>query len=306
MPDNETNEHVASILSNLGVDAFPQTNYDGQPFELLDEDTQTYLPYPGGYRIPHSDLRPEIRNQVFPSTDLDLLDAFLREKGYLDPAKSEWEQQNDAVQDALYENNMFEQSSRWQGQYDAVQSVFREQEDANIKSIVNVDTTYYSNPRWIQYPPNVRDTSDSSYPGFVKAPDQNRELKPTQFVTDDISTCISVLKLSKNNELLMEYTFYVSPESIEINSPSRVGVYQSIGGATYIDHMGSGVTSITLTGHTGFQRQPSKAFWNLNFGYLQYLLLKKIVNKYNDECAMGNAHLLSLTLTLSFPDAPLS
>lgn len=284
MPDND---EIASIIRNLGADAFPQTNYDGLPFNT----EQTVVDENG--------------NKV-PGIDLNLLDAFLREKGYLDPAISEWEQQNEAVQDALYENNMYEQSSRWQGQYDAIHSVLQEQEDSFLKSIANVDTTYYSDPRWIQAPPTedgVVETGTTGEDGEPATPPRSTTGSPV-FVTDTPSACISVLRLLKNNELVMEYAFYVSPESVEINSPSRVGVYQSIGGATYIDHMGAGVTSITLTGQTGYQRKSDREFRHINFGYIQYLLLKKLVNTYNDECAMGNAHLLQLTLTLSFPDAP--
>lgn len=122
------------------------------------------------------------------------------------------------------------------------------------------------------------------------------------FVTDVTNNLVTTLTLSKNNNILMEYTFYISPENIDITIPSRVGVYQSIGGGTYFDHMGEGVTTIVISGHTGFHRTNSGS--KLGLGYFQYLLLKQIVALYNDECAQGNSSDVVLTLNVAFADAP--
>jgi len=48
------------------------------------------------------------------------------------------------------------------------------------------------------------------------------------------------------------YLFWLRPEEIIYNHPTRASVIQTLGGA-WMDDFGEGVTNITLTGHTGWR-----------------------------------------------------
>ena len=119
-------------------------------------------------------------------------------------------------------------------------------------------------------------------------------------ISDEDSQVFTNLTLyGKNGDIILDYTFYVGPESIQMSVPSRVAVYQSIGGNTYIDHLGEGVKSISIQGNTAYKGKPS-----IGFGYAQYQILRQIINRYNDECRLGNARSIKLVLSLKFPDSP--
>ncbi|NBS88416.1 hypothetical protein EBS67_00125 [bacterium] len=131
-------------------------------------------------------------------------------------------------------------------------------------------------------------------------PDVSPLSSPPKTIFDQDSTVFCSLTLiDKNGELKLEYQFYVSPESISIEVPSRVAVYQSILGNTYIDHLGQGVSSISLAGTTAF-----KGKHGIGFGYAQYAILRQIIDLYNEECRAGNARSVRLRLALKFPDSP--
>lgn len=123
-------------------------------------------------------------------------------------------------------------------------------------------------------------------------------------VQDETPEAIVTLSLElKGGEGKTEYVFYVPPEQVDVNIPSRVAVYQSISGTTYIDHLGEGVPTINLTGTTGFTRGV-KGARRIGLNYLQYMFLKEIVSKYNEYCRQGKAEITDFTLTIAFPDAP--
>lgn len=96
------------------------------------------------------------------------------------------------------------------------------------------------------------------------------------------------------------YTFYVTPEQIQVTIPSRMSVYQTIGGNTYVDHLGEGVTSVHLNGTTGY-RLGGK--YTIGFGYASYQMLRYLVNKYNDACRQGLTAKTRLVLHMGFPDS---
>ena len=123
-------------------------------------------------------------------------------------------------------------------------------------------------------------------------------------VQDETPEAIITLSLElKGGEGKTEYVFYVPPEQVDVNIPSRVAVYQSISGTTYIDHLGEGVPTINLTGTTGFTRGVRGAR-RIGLNYLQYMFLKEIVSKYNEYCRQGKAEITDFILTIAFPDAP--
>lgn len=143
-----------------------------------------------------------------------------------------------------------------------------------------------------------RFTATTSEVGAI--PDVSPLSSPPKIIFDQDSTVFCSLTLiDKNGELKLEYQFYVSPESISVEVPSRVAVYQSILGNTYIDHLGQGVSSISLAGTTAF-----KGKHGIGFGYAQYAILRQIIDLYNEECRAGNARSVRLRLALKFPDSP--
>jgi hypothetical protein len=122
-------------------------------------------------------------------------------------------------------------------------------------------------------------------------------------VTDTPSSNIVTLTLIDPQNALNRwvYSFYVTPDQFEVETPSRVAVYQSIGGGSYIDHLGEGITSINMTGNTGFRQGQSN---RLGTAALQAALLRDIVRKYNDFCRRGFSSKTILKLQVSFADDP--
>lgn len=103
---------------------------------------------------------------------------------------------------------------------------------------------------------------------------------------------------SSAEKTIMQYTFYITPQDIQITKPGRLSVYQSIGGAAHIDHLGEGLVGITINGTTGFNPLIGPA------GFVQYSLLRNIIDLYYDRCRNGFAAQSRLELAVSFPDYP--
>lgn len=97
---------------------------------------------------------------------------------------------------------------------------------------------------------------------------------------------------------IMQYTFYITPQDIQINKPGRLSVYQSIGGAAHVDHIGEGLVSITISGMSGFNPLIGPA------GFVQYSLLRNLIDLYYERCRSGMAAQSRLELNISFPDYP--
>lgn len=91
------------------------------------------------------------------------------------------------------------------------------------------------------------------------------------------------------------YVFYVPPELIDIQTPSRLAVYQSIYPRVHIDHLGQGIETIKLQGTTGWR--VNGAFQGL-FAYASYKLLRNIIDLYNQSPTEN------LKLIIATPDAP--
>lgn len=103
-----------------------------------------------------------------------------------------------------------------------------------------------------------------------------------------------------SGEIKYSYTFYVTPEQIQISVPSRMAVYQTIGGNTYVDHLGEGTSSIQLSGTTAYRLGAKYA---IGFGYASYQMLRYLVNQYNDACRQGLTAKTRLVLHIGFPDS---
>jgi len=123
----------------------------------------------------------------------------------------------------------------------------------------------------------------------------------------NIEISLTDLSNSASSDPIMIYSFYVSPEEIDISQPSRVAIYQSIDGTAFADNLGGGITTIQIAGTTGFRknqfRDPNVTGF---FGqpYLSYQLLTSLFQKYNELCQKGNTATTVLVLTIATPDAP--
>ena len=73
-------------------------------------------------------------------------------------------------------------------------------------------------------------------------------------------------------------TFAVSPQQVQIEVPARVNVYPSVGKKTFLDHLGPGVGTIRIVGHTG--RHPTLTGSD---GYHTYYLLREVVDTFNHD-----------------------
>ena len=102
----------------------------------------------------------------------------------------------------------------------------------------------------------------------------------------------------QKNEKLISYTFNVSPSEIQIEIPSRMNVYQTLNGSSYVDHIGAGLTQIIFNGMIG----PNPMLGAI--GWVQFSLLRKIVDEYYKRCKDGMAQNTKLRLSISFRDSP--
>lgn len=121
----------------------------------------------------------------------------------------------------------------------------------------------------------------------------------------DTKAATFVLEMKKTgsddpNEII-SYTFYVPPEQIDHSSPARLTVYQSVDGSTHIDHMGEGLSTINISGSTGWT---FGSVFSHPFAYHSYMLLRKMIDDYYKMCKEGKAERETLTLFISMPDAP--
>ena len=116
--------------------------------------------------------------------------------------------------------------------------------------------------------------------------------------SDDFNVGQFTLELEYDKKMVMEYNFFVTPQSIQISQPGRVGLYQSLGGKAHIDHMGQGLASFSIAGTTGVNPLLGP------IGWLQFALLRQIIEQYYDYCRQGKTHLTRLILSIDFPDSP--
>lgn len=122
-----------------------------------------------------------------------------------------------------------------------------------------------------------------------------------------IEISLSDLSEKTDSTPIMTYSFYVSPEEIDISQPSRVAIYQSIDGTSFADNLGGGITTIQITGTTGFRKNQFRDANQTGFygqAYLSYQLLTLLFEKYNNLCRSGNTATTVLVLTIATPDAP--
>lgn len=108
----------------------------------------------------------------------------------------------------------------------------------------------------------------------------------------------TLMLLEKPTKIIQSYTFFVLPNDIEINKPARLTTYQSIGGQAHIDHMGEGLSTITIGGFTGVNPLLGPV------GFVQYSLLRQLVDTYYQLCRDGRAGDITLKLSINFSDNP--
>lgn len=116
--------------------------------------------------------------------------------------------------------------------------------------------------------------------------------------SDDFNVGQFTLELEYDKKMVMEYNFFVTPQSVQISQPGRLGLYQSLGGKAHIDHMGQGLASFSISGITGVNPLLGP------IGWLQFSLLRQIIEQYYEYCRQGKTHITRLILSIDFPDSP--
>jgi len=97
---------------------------------------------------------------------------------------------------------------------------------------------------------------------------------------------------------IMFHDFFVTPSDIKIDQPGRVMVYQTLTGDSYVDHIGSGLPTITLSGRLG----PNPLIGPI--GWVQFTMLREFVETYYDRCKAYNAQSTRLILSIDYNDSP--
>lgn len=90
-------------------------------------------------------------------------------------------------------------------------------------------------------------------------------------------------------------TLPITPEDIQITRPSRQAVTQTLTGA-YQDHLGSGITTVSMRGHTGWRNLTPEGD-----GYNVIKRLRDLLGQYDKIVATDRPDRVSLMLLLSLP-----
>lgn len=123
-------------------------------------------------------------------------------------------------------------------------------------------------------------------------------LAPYHMIKVEASNIMELTMFDSKNVLIMLHEFYVTPSQLSIEIPGRVGVYQTLSGDSYVDHLGAGLPTITMSGTIG----PSPLQGPI--GWVQFSMLREFVDTYYERCKVGNAQGTRLVLSIDFNDSP--
>jgi len=123
-------------------------------------------------------------------------------------------------------------------------------------------------------------------------------LAPYHMIKVEASNIMELTMFDSKNERIMLHEFYVTPSQLSIEIPGRVGVYQTLSGDSYVDHLGAGLPTITMSGTIG----PSPLQGPI--GWVQFSMLREFVDTYYERCKVGNAQGTRLVLSIDFNDSP--
>lgn len=123
-------------------------------------------------------------------------------------------------------------------------------------------------------------------------------LAPYHMIKVEASNIMELSMFDSANERIMLHEFYVTPSQLSIEIPGRVGVYQTLSGDSYVDHLGAGLPTITMSGTIG----PSPLLGPI--GWVQFSMLREFVDTYYERCKVGNAQGTRLVLSVDFNDSP--
>ena len=123
-------------------------------------------------------------------------------------------------------------------------------------------------------------------------------LAPYHMIKVEASNIMELTMFDSKNERIMLHEFYVTPSQLSIEIPGRVGVYQTLSGDSYVDHLGAGLPTITMSGTIG----PSPLLGPI--GWVQFSMLREFVDTYYERCKVGNAQGTRLVLSVDFNDSP--
>lgn len=102
--------------------------------------------------------------------------------------------------------------------------------------------------------------------------------------------------LARDGDTVHALTLPLTPEEIVIQRPSRQSVTQTLTSA-YQDHLGSGLTSVMLRGHTGWR--------DFGFGTGHDIIIRlrdEILGSYDKLVAQGDPEKVNLDLAIALPD----
>lgn len=123
-------------------------------------------------------------------------------------------------------------------------------------------------------------------------------LAPYHMIKVEASNIMELTMFDSKNVPIMLHEFYVTPSQLSIEIPGRVGVYQTLSGDSYVDHLGAGLPTITMSGTIG----PSPLQGPI--GWVQFSMLREFVDTYYERCKVGNAQGTRLVLSIDFNDSP--
>ena len=123
-------------------------------------------------------------------------------------------------------------------------------------------------------------------------------LAPYHMIKVEASNIMELSMFDSENKRIMLHEFYVTPSQLSIEIPGRVGVYQTLSGDSYVDHLGAGLPTITMSGTIG----PSPLLGPI--GWVQFSMLREFVDTYYERCKVGNAQGTRLVLSVDFNDSP--
>lgn len=120
--------------------------------------------------------------------------------------------------------------------------------------------------------------------------------------TDQRGSVVLTLQNSSGSDLRL-LTLPITPEEISIIRPSRQAVTQTLTSA-YQDHLGSGIVSVNVRGHTGWRDLGSvnRSDLGSGTGYEVIKNLRDLLGDYDNRVARGDPSTVRLLLMLNLPN----
>lgn len=121
--------------------------------------------------------------------------------------------------------------------------------------------------------------------------------------TDQRGTVVLTLSNTNGQDGVRTLTLPITPEEIQINRPSRQAVTQTLTSA-YQDHLGSGISTVVVRGHTGWRDLGALDRNDLGAGtgYEVITNLRNLLADYDNRVARGDPSAVKMILLLNLPN----